>query len=413
MNILLINHYAGSPKYGMEFRPYYLAKYWQSFGHKVKIIAASYSHLRNENYSVKKGITLEQHDDLNYVWIKTPEYEGNGLKRVLNIFAFLIRLFLNRKKVIYDFKPDLIITSSTYPLDSILGAYFKRRYRGIHFHEVHDLWPLTLKEIGGFSSYHPFIVLLQIAENFAYRKSDAVISMLPNAKSYMMKHGLKSSNFFHIPNGYDEKEWSNQKAIPPDHLNLLTKLKNEKKFIVLYAGGHALSNALDQLILCALNLKDNSKIAFVLVGKGIEKENLINKVTQLQLENVFFLPSVTKDKISNLLSFADLLYIGWHYSALYEHGISPNKLIDYMLAGKPILHAICFSHDIVEQIGCGLSVPSNNLIEISNAILKISAIDNEHRLEMGERGKKFAQKNYNYEILAKNFLEVYKKYRTT
>ena len=49
MNILIINHYAGSPEMGMEFRPYYFAKEWTAMGHRVDIIAADFSHLRRVN----------------------------------------------------------------------------------------------------------------------------------------------------------------------------------------------------------------------------------------------------------------------------------------------------------------------------------------------------------------------------
>ena len=49
MNILYIDHYAGSPDMGMEFRPYYLAREWIKMGHQVTIVAGDYSHLRSEN----------------------------------------------------------------------------------------------------------------------------------------------------------------------------------------------------------------------------------------------------------------------------------------------------------------------------------------------------------------------------
>jgi len=411
MNILVINHYAGSPYYGMEFRPYYLAKYWLADGHRVKIVAASFSHLRTVNPKVDTRVANEIHDGINYTWVKTPEYQGNGLKRVINIFTFLIRLFANSKKIVFDFKPDLIITSSTYPLDSFLGVYYKWKIKCIQFHEVHDLWPLTLKEIGGFKWYHPFIVLLQLAENFAYKHSNAVISMLPNAKPYMVKHGLKE-HFYHIPNGYFEKEWVDIVDLPIEHINLLTKLKQENKFIVMYAGGHAISNALDQFVDSAHSLNSRDDICFVLIGKGIEKESLQSKAQQYNLRNIYFLPPVLKNSIPNLLSFADCLYLGWHYSPLYEHGISPNKLIDYMLAGKPIIHAVCFSNDIVGEVGCGYSVKSGKIDEITNAILSLVEMSEDQRKVIGNKGREYAQRNNNYLILADTFLQIYKKYST-
>ena len=59
MNILLINHYAGSPEMGMEFRPYYFAREWVRAGYHVDIVAADYSHLRIRNPKVQKDFQKE------------------------------------------------------------------------------------------------------------------------------------------------------------------------------------------------------------------------------------------------------------------------------------------------------------------------------------------------------------------
>lgn len=44
MNVLYINHYAGSDFHSMEFRPFYLAKVWKKQGINTRIIAADYFH---------------------------------------------------------------------------------------------------------------------------------------------------------------------------------------------------------------------------------------------------------------------------------------------------------------------------------------------------------------------------------
>ena len=66
MNILLINHYAGSPDMGMEFRPYYMAREWIKEGHRVFIIAGDYSHLRKNNPVVNRDFEKKNinQDDL-------------------------------------------------------------------------------------------------------------------------------------------------------------------------------------------------------------------------------------------------------------------------------------------------------------------------------------------------------------
>jgi hypothetical protein len=71
MNILYINHYAGGPKYGMEFRPFGLAKEWAAAGHRVTIVAASESHLRWQKPVLESSYTEEWVDGIRYIWCRT------------------------------------------------------------------------------------------------------------------------------------------------------------------------------------------------------------------------------------------------------------------------------------------------------------------------------------------------------
>ena len=89
MNILYINHYAGSLEMGMEFRPYYLAREWQKMGHKVRIIAASYSHLRKHNPSVKKDFDIQMIDGTEHAVIQVGQFAGRFLIR-LKIFINVV-----------------------------------------------------------------------------------------------------------------------------------------------------------------------------------------------------------------------------------------------------------------------------------------------------------------------------------
>ena len=92
MNILLINHYAGSPEMGMEFRPWYFAREWIKAGHKVDIIAADFSHLRRKNPEVARDWQKEVIDGITYHWVKTGKYEGNGVSRALTMERFVRKI---------------------------------------------------------------------------------------------------------------------------------------------------------------------------------------------------------------------------------------------------------------------------------------------------------------------------------
>ena len=102
MNILLINHYAGSPEMGMEFRPYYFAREWVKAGHRVDIIAADYSHLRRVNPEVDHDFQEDIIDGIHYHWIKTRTYEGNGAKRAITMAQFVSKLWLNTGRIIKE-----------------------------------------------------------------------------------------------------------------------------------------------------------------------------------------------------------------------------------------------------------------------------------------------------------------------
>lgn len=407
MNILLVNHYAGSVDMGMEFRPYYLAREWVKMGHNVTIVAGDFSHLRKNNPEVTRDFQEQNIEGIKYCWLKTGAYHGNGAARALTMFRFVRKLWFNAQYLVDRYKPDIVIASSTYPIDTFACQRIARLVHAKLIHEVHDMWPATLIEVGGMSRKHPFVQLMQWGENSFCRNSDAVVSLLPNAKEYFMAHGMKKENFYCVPNGFDIKEWEQDQAkLPQNYVDLLTDLKNQGKFILGYAGGHAISNALIYL-LKALEHINNENIAVVLVGKGVEKENLQRYANKYCLENVYFLPAVDKVCIPTLLSHMDALYIGWSKRDLYMNfGISPNKLIDYMLSEKPILFSGNVANDIVRESGCGLSVEAENADEISKGIDYLAAQSIDDLKDMGRVGREFAINTYDYRILANRFIEI-------
>ena len=272
-------------------------------------------------------------------------------------------------------------------------------------HEVHDMWPETPLKLGNFPRWHPFIVAMQIGENSAYRHSDYVVSLPPLTENYMKRHGLKDGKFRHIPNGVVEEEWENPLPIPEEHENLLRRLRAEGRFIVGYFGGHALSNALDSLLdAAALCEKD---VAFVLVGKGVEKERLMKRAKEESLSEVFFLPPVAKPTVPTLVKWFDCSYMGGMESPLYQFGLCMNKLFDSMMAGKPILCAITTPDDIVTRRGCGVMVPSEQPEAIVQAIGKLKNMPPEARAAMGERGRRAAQERFTYRRIAARFAELF------
>jgi glycosyltransferase involved in cell wall biosynthesis len=404
MNILLINHYAGSPRHGMEFRPFYLAREWVKAGHKVQIVAASYSHIRARQPDIEGIVSYEEIEGIFYRWDSTPAYMGNGVGRVRNMLTFMRALWRDRDRLVEDFRPDVVIASSTYPMDIWLARHIAGLAGAKLVFEVHDLWPLSPIELGGMSRWNPFIIWVQMAEDYAYRHSDKVISMLPKAQDYMQSRGMSPAKFSYVPNGVNEEEWDQPVPLPLEVEEHLKRLQANGLPIVVYAGTHGLANALDVLLDAAHQLK--GKVQILLVGTGPERERLVNRVVREGLTNVSMLPAVPKRVVPSLLAEIDISYIGWHPNPLYRFGISPNKLMDYMMAGKPVIHSVCAGNDPVSEVGCGITVSPGDATAVADAVLRLAAMPPDQLAAMGQAGRSFILNNHTYSVLANRFLEI-------
>ena len=389
----------------------YLAKEWVKMGHQVTLVGASFSHLRIQQpvVTTNKDFEEETVEGINYIWIKTPAYEST-FARIQNIFVFVCKLWKYSRKISEFVKPDLVVASSTYPLDIYPARKIAKTAGAKLCYEVHDLWPLSPKLIGGYSSWHPFIIVMQLAENYAYKHVDKVISLLWNSEQHMREHGLAEGKFKCIPNGYCKEDWENlnlKEEIPQTHKLLFKQLEN--KIIVGFAGGFAASGSLDTLVKAAALLKEHDNLAFVFVGKGPEQEYLEKLVKERSLANTFFLPAVKKIQIPRIVAYFDVAFIGGIHSFLHKYGTSANKLTDYMLSAKPIIQAIDEPNSVIERVKCGICVEAENERLVADAILELTGMTREKREKMGEGGRKYALENLEWGILAKQFLDEFAK----
>lgn len=402
MNILLINHYAGSTRHGMEFRPFYLAREWVRAGHKVQIVAASHSHIRAHQPKLQGAVLDENIEGIDYRWYATPAYQGNGVGRIKNMLSFMWAVWRDGRRLAREFKPDVVIASSTYPMDIWPACRIAKLAKAKLVFEVHDLWPLSPMELGGMSKWHPFIMWVQLAEDYAYRHADKVVCMLPKALDYMRSRGMAAHKFAYVPNGVDEEEWAQPAPLPSEVQSQLDGLRASGLPLVGYAGTHGLANALDVLLDAAHQL--GGKVQILLVGPGPERDRLLARVAQEGLTHVTMLPSVSKQAVPSFLAAVDIAYIGWHPNPLYRFGISPNKLMDYMMAGKPVIHSVCAGNDPVAEAGCGLTVAPGDADAVAQAVLRLASLSADERDAMGEAGREFILKYQTYRSLAKLFL---------
>ncbi len=423
MNILLINHYAGTPALGMEYRPYYLAREWVRAGHRVQVLAANFSHVRSQQPAAGDEVI----DGIHYAWLPTPAYRGNGWGRLKNILSFLSQVAALTPRLVAEFKPDIVISSSTYPMDHWVARRIARAAGARLVHEVHDLWPLSLVELAGLSSWHPLVLVCGSAERAAYRHSDVVVSMLPKVHQHMARRGLDLQKLAIVPNGISPEEWpdvrpdarsdvrpdvrpdARRRDVKPEPLRAdveqaIDAARRSGAVIVAYAGSMGAPNALDTLLDAAARLRDK-QIHIVLVGDGHEREHLARRIADEALLKVTLLPPIPKAQIPGFLRAIDIAYIGWQPMPIYRFGIAPNKLMDYMMAARPVVHSVAAGNDPVADAGCGLTVAPGSPDEVARALTLLAALSPQQRRVFGDKGRAFVLAHHAYPVLAKCFLD--------
>ncbi len=379
----------------MEFRPFQLAREWVRAGHRVTIVGGSYSHLRVRN--PKPG--RESLEGVEFLWLETPEYHGNGLGRIRSMVAYCLGLRGAIRSLAQEGPIDAIIASSTYPFDFLVTHRAARRLGAASIFELHDLWPESVVELGGYSRLHPFVVATQWCEDAYCRKADRVISIIPHADRHLLTRGLDSSRYLHVPNGVDPADAPDPAAKIADGLLEHQRWASEG-FTIGFAGSLTGSYSIEPLVKASAA----TSARLLVMGDGPARSSLEQLAKQTGAA-ARFTGRLSRGAALQLLSGCDAIFVGLHAHALFErYGISMNKLYDGMLCGRPILANYTSANDPIADAACGLVTPAGDVEAIASAIRMLVEMSQSERDAMGERGRSFVRSSHDHRVLADRML---------
>jgi len=396
--VWIVNQYAGSPRHGMEYRHYYLARALAGRGHRVVVITGTRSHLFTRPPEVSRPFTLETIDGVTYCWVAGPRYErAISLGRIINMVAFALRL--ERLPVAKLPRPDAILVSSPSLFPLPVAARWARRFGARLAFEVRDIWPLTIRELGGLSTRHPLVVLMQWLEDFGYRSADVVVSVLPAAADHMVARGMDPAKFHYLPNGIDLAAARGDGDAP----SVVRDAIRPGAFTVGFVGTLGRANVLETLI-DAARLVEPDGVQVVVVGHGPEREQLVARAGDAA--NVAFVGPVAKEQVAPALALFDACYVGYRRSPLYRFGVSPNKLYDYMAAGRPVLFAADAANQPVQEADCGRTIAPEDPEALAEAIRSLAAASADERARLGANARAYVAERHDYARLAERLAEV-------
>ncbi len=394
MNILFINHYSITPSKGGSTRHFEIGKRLIKLGHNASLIGGAYHHHLRKNEIIYSQKEKENIGGMEIIWLKLPYYKNpHSIQRFLNWFIFAFKLLFIQKRDIR--KPEIIFYSST-SLLGIVSAYFlSKRFKARLVLEIRDIWPLTVIHLRGLSKLNPLVIFLRLIEIFGYFVSEIIFTTMPLGRKHIIDSGFKNKKVFHLPNGIENKR---SKMIDSDVSRKLHEIQ-KGKFVVGYAGSIGSANWVESLILAAKLLKNEKEIFFSIIGDGPKKKELVNLSKEFNLNNIFFGDRVPREYVPKILSSFSVCFHGSGKNPLYDFGVSPNKMAEYMLHGKPIIDSYSGARGAVEKFNCGITVPAGDHKEIAKAIIKMKNLDQRSFEKLSENAKSAIDSFYDYDVI--------------
>lgn len=380
-------------------RGYWLMKELARMGHKVVIVTSDSNQLAAPP-QLKDGYLLQELDGIQLWWVRTLKYTvAKSMRRILSWLHFEWRLLCLPKKNLP--KPDVVVVSSLSLLTVLNGFWWKAWYKCRLVFEIRDIWPLTITEEGGFKPTNPFVWGLGVVERLGYKYADAIVGTMPNLGEHVRNVLGYPRPTYCIPMGVDVDLYAAPAALPHGYEEMNFP---KEKFIVAHVGSIGITNALDTFLECAQAMSANSHIHFLVVGDGDLRETYRNQYAHLT--NLTFAPRVEKNMVQTVLSKCDLLYFSVHVSKVWQYGQSLNKVIDYMMAGKPVVASYTGFPSMINEADCGSYVPAGDVTALQKEVERYAQIPEEERVVMGARGKTWLLANRQYPKLAEDYLAI-------
>ena len=373
-------------------RHYEFARYLAERGYTVTVITSPVSYLTGE----EARETTAQIEGLTI--LRAATYRGlhrSFVQRLFSFFSFTISSFFVGMRV----KNVDLVWGTSPPLFQAFTAWALARIKHVPFlFEVRDLWPAFAVAVGVLRS-PTLIAASGWLERFLYQRADRLVLNSPGFEEHVKARGGRETRI--VPNGSDAAMFDPNS----DGEEFREQFALRDKFIVLYAGAHGLSNDLGVVLNAAEELKNDPNICVVLLGDGKDKPVLQEQAAKMKLDNVHFLPPMPKAQMAQALAAADACLAILKPLKLYGT-VYPNKVFDYMAAGRPVILAIDgVIRKVVEDSGVGVFVQPGESAALAAAIRKLASNPVEAK-RMGKAGRAYLEKHFNRPVLARQMEKV-------
>nr|WP_176475177.1 glycosyltransferase family 4 protein [Dietzia natronolimnaea] len=319
-----------------------------------------------------------------------PSHDDNAARRMANYLTYGASSTIAAPVVLG--KSDVVFVYSS-PATAAIAAGPLRALRGIPYvMQIQDLWPDTVTSSGfvdGTASSRMEQVL-HVFCNETYKRAAHIAVISAGMGDVLRSRGVPPEKISVIPNWAEESAF---RPVPRDEV-LAASLRINRKFTIMYAGNFGEMQNLDTLLDAASLLRHRRDIGFALVGAGVRGDRLTERVEKQELDNVIFVGSQPFERMAEILALADAQIVSLKDVPLYRITM-PSKIQANMAAGQPIIAAVAGdAARVVEEAGCGWSVPPGDANALASAIAELADMNPLAREALGRKSREYYASNF-------------------
>jgi glycosyltransferase involved in cell wall biosynthesis len=399
MRILILSHYYTPEVNAPASRTSEHSRAWARAGHQVTVVTCAPNHPRGKIYPGYKNRLFhrEMVDGVEVVRLWTLLFANEGfVLRTLNYLSFLVAATAAAP---FLPEPDVIVSTSPQFFCGLAGRVLRAFKRRPWVLEIRDLWPESIVTVGAMRKGLA-VRFLEALEANAYRRADGIVVVADSFVDHVAERRRRREAIHVIKNGVDLDLFR-----PGDGAEIRERFDLGDRIVASYVGTHGMAHGLDTVLDAAALLRDDPRIAFLLVGDGAERAGLAERAREMGLDNIRIVGQLPKRDMPAVWSATDVSLILLRKRETFTK-VLPSKMFEAMAMARPIVLGV--EGEAAALLGAaesGLAVEPENAEALATAVRRLAA-DAELRARLGANGAEHVRRHYDRAALALRYIDV-------
>ncbi|KAB8317522.1 glycosyltransferase family 4 protein [Tolypothrix campylonemoides VB511288] len=298
---------------------------------------------------------------------------------------------------------NVVLLTTAPPFLPILGYLVHVLFGLSYVCILYDLYPDIAIALGVIPKHHWLAQFWRAVNRQILRKAKGLVVLSPAMKRQVAASCPEVADKISVIHS-----WADPESIVPiaKEDNWFARRYNlVNKFTVVYSGNMGRCHD-THTILNAAKYLQHEPIQFVCIGGGAKREELIEEVNRLGLQNFLFLPYQERHVLPYSLTACDLSLVS--VDAGMESLVAPSKLYPALATGRPVA-VICPKHSYLRQlivdIDCGDTFENADSYELAEFISRLSR-DQRLAERMGNSAREYLQSYFTPEVISRQYFEV-------